>query len=609
MKRFELRKILSDRLLVFDGAMGTELYTRHVFTNRSYDEVCLSMPKLVSTIHEEYIKAGADVITTNSFGANAIQLKGYGLSEKVESINKAAAELARKVADSCDSRKVYVAGSVGPIFSLGSTRENRVAALVEQLRALAPGVDFIIFETLPSRDAAYEASLAMKEFAEEKPFMLSFAISDDSERIVSDVTRLFQPFDDCPEPDALGLNCGTGPAHILTALETGVKCTKLPIVVQPNAGSPRMIDGRQLYLCSPEYLATYGQRYVNLGARGIGGCCGTTPAHIEELARSLKSFSKAVTHIVISEAEKKSDVLVPEKPLSERSMLGRKLANGEWITMIETTPPLTWVPDKLIEKAIICRQHGIDTLNVPDGPRASPRLSALVTAALIQQKAGIETVLHICGRDRNTIGLQADMLGAAALGIRNILFITGDPPKLGNYSFATGVFDTDSIGLVRIQKGMNRGIDIGGQPVKPATETVAGVGADPNAIDFEREVRRMREKVAAGADYVTTQPVFDPDALFRFMDAIADLNVPIIAGIWPLVSLKNALFMRNEVPGVVVPDSILERMSSRDTAEAQLAEGIAIAKEAVERIRSRVAGVQVSAPFGRIQAAFDVLGC
>jgi len=246
---------------------------------------------------------------------------------------------------------------------------------------------------------------------------------------------------------------------------------------------------------------------------------------------------------------------------------------------------------------------------VPDGPRASPRLSALVTAALIQQKAGIETVLHICGRDRNTIGLQADMLGAAALGIRNILFITGDPPKLGNYSFATGVFDTDSIGLVRIQKGMNKGIDIGGQPVKPATETVAGVGADPNAIDFEREVRRMREKVAAGADYITTQPVFDPDALFRFMDAIADLKVPIIAGIWPLVSLKNALFMRNEVPGVVVPDSILERMSSRDTAEAQLAEGIAIAKEAVERICARVAGVQVSAPFGRIQAAFDVLGC
>lgn len=606
---FELRKTLRERLLVFDGAMGTELYARHVFTNRSYDEVCLSIPKLVSEIHNDYIKAGADVITTNSFGANSIQLKGYGFSEKAVAINKAAAELARKAADAYDSRKILVAGSVGPIFSLGSTRESRVAALLEQVRALAPGVDFIIFETLPSRDAAYEASLVMKQFGEQKPFVLSFAISDDSERIVSDVTRLFQPFDDCPEPDALGLNCGTGPAHILTALETAVKCTTLPIIVQPNAGAPRMVDGRQLYLCSPEYLATYGQRYVNLGARGIGGCCGTTPAHIEELARSLKSFSKAVTHITVLDTAKNSDVLVPEKTLAERSALGRKLANGEWITMIETTPPLTWVADKLVEKAVICKQHGIDTLNVPDGPRASPRLSALVTAALIQQKAGIETVLHICARDRNTIGLQADMLGAAALGIRNILFITGDPPKLGNYSFASGVFDTDSIGLVRIQKGMNRGVDMGGQPVKPATETVAGVGADPNAIDFDREVRRMREKVEAGADYITTQPVFDPDALFRFMDAIADLNVPLIAGIWPLVSLKNALFMRNEVPGVVVPDSILERMSSRDTAEAQLAEGIAIARESVERIRSRVAGVQVSAPFGRIQAAFDVLGC
>ena len=607
---FELRQTLRDRLLVFDGAMGTELYARHVFTNRNYDELCLSMPNLVSEIHEEYIKAGADVITTNSFGANAIQLKGYGLAEKVESINVAAAALARRAADSCDSRKVLVAGSVGPIFSLGSTREQRVAALSAQVKVLAEcDIDFIIFETLPSRDAAYEASLAMKECGGDKPFVLSFAISDDGARIVSDVARLMQPFDDCPEPDALGLNCGTGPAHILTALETAVKCTALPLIVQPNAGAPRMVDGRQLYLCSPEYLATYGQRYVNLGARGIGGCCGTTPAHIEELARSLKSFSKAMTHITVFDATKGSDILVAEKPLAERSALGRKLANGEWITMIETTPPLSWVTDKLIEKAIICKQHGIDTLNVPDGPRASPRLSALVTAALIQQKAGIETVLHICGRDRNTIGLQADMLGAAALGIRNILFITGDPPKLGNYSFATGVFDTDSIGLVRIQKGMNRGVDIGGQPVKPATEAVAGVGADPNAIDFDREVSRMREKVAAGADYITTQPVFDPDALLRFMDAIADLHVPLIAGIWPLVSLKNALFMRNEVPGVVVPDSVLERMSSRDTAEAQLAEGIAIARESVERIRDRVAGVQVSAPFGRIQAAFDVLGC
>ncbi|MBQ7652271.1 MAG: homocysteine S-methyltransferase family protein, partial [Victivallales bacterium] len=334
---FELRKTLRERLLVFDGAMGTELYARHVFTNRSYDEVCISMPKLVSEIHNDYIKAGADVITTNSFGANSIQLKGYGFSDKVDAINKAAAELARKAAESCDSRKVLVAGSGGPIFRLGSTRESRVASLLEQVRALAPGVDFIIFETLPSRDAAYEASLVMREFGGYKPFVLSFAISDDSERIVSDVTRLFQPFDDCPEPDALGLNCGTGPAHILTALETAVKCTALPIIVQPNAGAPRMVDGRQLYLCSPEYLATYGQRYVNLGARGIGGCCGTTPAHIEELARSLKSFSKAVTHIAVTDTAKNNDVLVPEKPLAERSALGRKLANGEWITMIETT--------------------------------------------------------------------------------------------------------------------------------------------------------------------------------------------------------------------------------------------------------------------------------
>lgn len=605
-----LHDILKERMLVFDGAMGTELYARHVFTNRSYDEVCVSIPKLVLAIHNDYINAGADVITTNSFGANSISLKAYGLAQKATAIAGAAASLAKQAADACTDRKIYVAGSIGPIFSLVSTREARIQAMKEQATALIEGgVDFLLFETLPNRDAALEASLVMAELNNNFPFVLSHAISDDASLDASVAQRL-QPFENLPQPQALGLNCGTGPARMLSALEIAVKCTSLPLIIQPNAGVPRMQEGRQLYLCSPEYLFTYGQRYINLGARAIGGCCGTTPAHIAEIARALKPFAKAVSHIEIKEQSPENEnELLPEKPLAERSQLGKKLATGQWIKMIETTPPNSWMTDKLIEKARLCKEHGIDTLNVPDGPRACPRLSALVTAHLIQQQAGIETVLHVCGRDRNMIGLQSDMLGAAACGLRNFLLITGDPPKLGNYSFASGVFDTDSIGLVRLQKHMNKGFDLGGQPVKPATEAVVGVGADPNAIDFDREVRRMREKAAAGADYITTQPVFDPDALFRFMDAIADLNLPVIAGIWPLVSLKNAMFMRNEVPGVVVTDEIMRRMSEPETGEGQLAVGIKIAQEAIERIRSRVAGVQVSAPFGRVQAAFDVLGC
>ncbi len=603
-----LNKILGERLLVFDGAMGTELYSRHIFTNRSYDEVCLSIPTLVTQIHQDYIAAGADVITTNSFGANSISLRSYGLGEKAGAIAKAAAALARRAADSCAERKILVAGSIGPIFSLASTPDAREKALAEQAAALIEGgVDFIIFETLPNRDAAEEACRAMALLPEEFPFVLSHAISDDSQ-LDSGISSRLAPFPGLPRPQALGLNCGTGPARMLSALELALKSTDLPLIVQPNAGVPRMQDGRQLYLCSPEYLFTYAQRYVSLGARAIGGCCGTTPAHIAEMARALKPFAKAFSRIEVkAEAQPCDQALQDERPLAERSALGRKLATGQWIKMVEMTPPNSWQVDKLLEKARLCKENGIDTLNVPDGPRACPRLSALVTAAIIQKETGMETVLHVCGRDRNMIGLQSDMLGAAACGLRNFLFITGDPPKLGNYSFASGVFDTDSIGLVRLVKHMNRGIDMGGQPVKPATEAVAGVGADPNAIDFDREVRRMREKAEAGADYVTTQPVFDPDALFRFMDAIADLNLPVIAGIWPLVSLRNAMFMRNEVPGVVVPDEIMRRMSEPATGEGQLAAGIAIAREAIERIRGRVAGVQVSAPFGRVQAAFDVL--
>ncbi|MBR4673177.1 MAG: bifunctional homocysteine S-methyltransferase/methylenetetrahydrofolate reductase [Victivallales bacterium] len=599
-----LSQILQERLLVFDGAMGTELYARHVFTNRSYDEVCLSSPKLVSSIHEDYVKAGADVLTTNSFGANAISLKQYGLMDKARQINIAAAQLARKAADECKERKILVAGSIGPIFTLTSNRDDRIQALSNQAKALLEGgVDFLIFETLPNRETALEASMAMKGI--DLPFVLSFSIPEDGD-ISSSVRQRLAPFENLPQPVALGLNCGTGPDSMLTVLEYAVKSTQLPLIVQPNAGVPRMQDGRQLYLCSPEYLFTYAQRYINLGARAIGGCCGTTPAHIAELARALKPFAKAILNAPVIQGTDDTSNMVPEKPLAERSKLGYKLANHQWITTIELTPPTTWQTDKLIEKAILCREHGIDTLNIPDGPRASPRLSALVTGMLVQQQAGIETVVHICGRDRNMIALQSDMLGAAACGLRNFLLITGDPPKLGNYSFASGVFDTDSIGLVKLQKHINHGIDLGGQPIRPATEAVVGVGADPNALDFDREISRMREKVAAGADYITTQPVFAPEALFRFMDAISDLNIPVIAGIWPLVSYRNAEFMRNEVPGVVVPDSIMKRMADAANDE-QLATGIKIAQEAIEAVRARVAGVQVSAPFGRVQVAFDVL--
>ena len=603
-----LTEILKERLLVFDGGMGTELYARHIFTNRSYDEVCLSMPSLVEQIHNDYIKAGADVITTNSFGANSICLKQFGLADKAAAISTAAAKIARKCADACTSRKIYVAGSVGPIPSIAASTSVRIDAYSAQIKSLiAGGADFIIFETLPSREAAREACLAMQKAESDMPFVLSHSIPDNITPTAENVPRRLALFKGLPRPQAIGFNCGIGPARMLTTLEFAVKSTNLPIIVQPNAGISKVIDGRRLYLCSPEYLFTYAIRYANLGARGIGGCCGITPQHIAELSRAVKPLSKATSIIEIKDNPQQATQTVEEKPLAQRSELGRRLANHEWITTVEMTAPSSWDTTKFIEKARLCKEHGITCLNVPDGPRACPKLSALVASMLIQKEVGIEAVLHICGRDRNTIALQADMLGAAACGIRNVLLITGDPPKLGNYSFASGVFDTDSIGLVKIQKLLNRGMDLGGQIINPPTEAVVGVGADPNAIDFDREVRRMREKAEAGADYITTQPVFDPASLFRFMDAIEDLHLPVIAGIWPLTSLRNALFMRNEVPGVTVPDDVMRRMSEPESGEEQMAVGLQIAKEAVEAIRSRVAGIQVSAPFGKVQLAFNVM--
>lgn len=611
MTTTELNDIFTSRVMIFDGAMGTELYRRHIFTNRCYDELCLSDPKLVAEVYADYLRAGADVLTTNSYGANRLALKKFALGEQCQRINERSATLAREViAAVAPDRQILLAGSVGPLdVKLLNEQdwEPLLAILLEQVQSLLRGgVDFILFETLPDLESARLARMTMQRLGPDKPFILSHNIPDSAEMAEIIKHRLDLGDDDLPKPFALGLNCGLGPDRMLDALEIARTLTSLPLVVQPNAGVPHTIDNRQLYLCSPEYLSTYAVRYVNLGARGVGGCCGTTPEHIADLARSIKPLGRR-PQVIVPKATEKSAPRLPETPLAERSELGRKLANGEWICAVEMSPPRGWDTGRLLANAQLCKERGVDVLNIPDGPRAAPRLSALATALLIQNQVGMEAVLHVCCRDRNYIGLQADLLGCAALGLHNLLFITGDPPKLGNYSFASGVFDTDSIGLVKLQKYLNQGVDLGGQSIKPPTAAVIGVGADPSAIDFQREIDRLRQKAAAGAEYITTQPVFDVAALQRFLEAVADLRLPVIAGIWPLVSLRNALFMKNEVPGVQVPDSVIARIEAAESAEEQLAVGIAIAREAVQAVRGLVAGVQVSAPLGNVQAALAVL--
>lgn len=611
MTATELTACLRDNLLIFDGAMGTELYRRHVFTNRCFDEICLSDPGLVAAVHADYLQAGAEVITTNTFGANTLSLQKYGLSERMRAINLAAVDIARRAAAGV-SRPVLVAGSLGPLALEGtvlqSQAEQHRSLLQQALGLLEGGVDFLLFETLPNPAADQLALDVMAALPAGTPFMLSHAVPD-APHLPEVLAHRLRLVAEAPvRPFAVGLNCGMGPDRMLEAVEAARHLTTLPLVVQPNSGTPHSVENRQLYLCSPEYFATYAVRYVNLGVKGIGGCCGTTPAHIREMALAVKPLAKVVlaapVAVMVPAAELPRQ---PETPLRERSRLARKLADGEWVAAVEISPPKGWNTERILDSARACLEAGVDAINIPDGPRAAPRLSAMVTAMLIQQRVGIETVLHVCCRDRNFISLQADLLGCAACGLHNVLFITGDPPKLGGYALASGVFDTDAIGLVGLQKHLNQGVDLGGQVITPPTSVLIGVGADPNALDMSRELERVRRKVEAGAEYITTQPVFDAQALERFVDAIADLRIPVIAGIWPLASLRNALFMKNEVPGVVVPDAVVERMAGREGKEEQLQTGIEIAREAIARVRPLVAGVQVSAPLGNVQAALRVL--
>ncbi len=603
----DFQQALNSHVLVFDGAMGTEIYRHHVFTNRSFDELCLSDPKLIQEIHRQYCDAGADVLTSNTFGANAVALGTYGLAEKTAAINAAGARLAREVADAA-GRPVFVAGSIGPLPAQPQHLADLPAMIAQQAASLREGgADFIIFETQPTRQALECCAAAMRPLPG-VPFVLSFTIVGQCESASGEpIERMLAPLPvDLPAPLAWGLNCGSGPDELLNAVELAVRACDAPLIVQPNAGMPKEVESRRIYFCSPEYLATYAMRYVSLGASAVGGCCGTTPEHIREIARAIKPLSRARTRPALAAAAS----AVPQKepaPFAGKSRLAGRLASRQWVSTVELVPPRGYDLSTTVAKSKALQQHGVDAINIPDGPRASSRISSLVTAQRIQQEAGIEVILHFCCRDRNLIGMQADLLACAACEIHNLLFITGDPPKLGDYPHATGVFDTDSIGMTAVQRRLNCGIDLGGQAIDPQTFAVIGVGLDPTALDRRRELDRFRQKVEAGAEFAITQPVFDVEALLRLLDDVDHYGLPILAGIWPLVSYRNASFMRNEVPGVVVPDAVMERMAAVESREDQLAVGIAIAREAVARIRSRVAGIQVSAPLGKIETAWAVI--
>ncbi len=606
-------------VVVFDGAMGTRLYEKGIFINKSFDELDLSQPGIVQEVHAEYVRAGADVIETNTFGANRLKLTPYGFGDRVREINEAGARIAKEAAGGA-----FVAGAVGPlgvkIEPWGPTSVDEARELFkEQIAALVSGgVDIICFETFADVNELGQAIRAAKEVAPGLPIVAQMTIDDEANSLYGTPPEVFTKRLDEWGADVIGVNCSVGPAAMLHAIERMVKVTKKPLSAQPNAGQPRLLDGRTIYECSPEYMASYARRFLQAGAKVVGGCCGTTPRHIKAIVGAARMLAprerpeaQRLQHAEpISDSARARPVVEPV-PYVERSRLAAKLARGDKVVSIELNPPKGTDLKGTLKRAKQAKDGGADAVNIPDGPRATARMSALATAVLIQNEVGIETILHYCCRDRNLLGMQADLLGAYALGVRNLIIITGDPPKLGDYPDATAVFDVDSIGLTNMVTRLNKGLDLGGTSFGKPTGFNIGVGANPGALDEKRELERFYWKVDAGAEYAVTQPVYDVDALNRFLDAVRGrgIEIPVVAGIWPLVSLRNAEFMKHEVPGVVVPDSVVERMARAQEkgSDAAVAEGVVIAREAVSKIRDRIAGLQVSAPLGKVEVALQVV--
>ena len=605
----DLLKRLKQSPVLCDGAMGTLLYAKGVFINRCYDELNLSQPDLIRTIHHEYLQAGAEIIETNTFGANSFRLARHSLADRVHDINFAGARLAREAAKSFD---LWVAGSVGPlgirIEPLGKTSfEEARTAFREQIAALAEGgVDLLILETFGYLEELHQAMLAARDVNPKLPVVAQVTIDEDGNCLDGADPQTFGAKLEEWGADVIGCNCSVGPVDMLDAIERLRTVTSLPLSAQPNAGIPRSVEGRNIYLCSPEYMASYARKFVAAGVRLVGGCCGTTPEHIRTMKAGLRVGEARSKTVSAQTAGHVAPVAVPAYPLEHRSRLGTKIAAGEFVTMVEIVPPKGTDIGKEIEGARFLKSVGVDAINIPDSPRASARMSNQALSLLIAQEVGIEPVLHYTCRDRNVLCIQSDLLGAAATGIRNLICITGDPPKMGNYPDATAVFDVDAIGLVNIVHNLNRGLDIGGNPIGHGTPFVIGVGANPGLPNIDEEIRRFEYKVEAGAEYAVTQPVFDLGLLEKFLRRIEHCRVPVVAGIWPLVSVRNAEFMKNELR-VSVPDSIIERMARAANPEAARQEGVAIAREMLTALRHMVQGAQISAPQGRYTSAVDVL--
>jgi len=609
-----LAEAIASGPLLLDGAMGSLLYERGVLHTRSYDELNLSQPELIRTVHADYVHAGAELIETNTFGANRIALARHGLAEQAQAINRAGVELARSAA----GEKAYVAGAVGPSgvkFGIATAAERRTArfALAEQIDTLVlAGVDAIVLETFTSILEMEEAIHVAKERGPKVPVfaMMVFdanAKSDGGLGAAEIADRMI-----AAGADVVGGNCGIGPAELYNVV-TGMVGHGRPVIAQPNAGLPASVEGRTLYVANPEHFGVFARRMLKSGVRLVGGCCGTTPEHTRAMLGAVRMLRGETTKIESDGGKSGPTIALSKAPappartsLPDRSRLGGRIARGEFAVSVELTAPTGLDLSKTKQQVEQLLAGGIDIVNIADGPRASARMANVAVCSRLAAETPVEPILHVCARDRSFLGLVAHLIGAHALGLRDLVIITGDPPKMGDYPFSTPVYDVDSVGLLRIAAGLNAGVDPAGKECEP-TSFVLATGAEPAAADRDRELRRLEDKKAAGAELVMTQPVYDPRTLERFLDDVAPLGLPVMVGILPLASHRNAEFLHNEVPGMSIPAEYRERMAKVSAGPAARAEGIKIAQEALGAVKHRVAGAYVMPPFNRVDAALAVL--
>jgi homocysteine S-methyltransferase len=598
-------------LLVFDGAMGSLLYERGIFVTQNFEQLNVTRPEIVRKIHEDYVAAGANVIETNTFGANSFRLDRHGLGDQVRAFNVAGARLARQAA----GEDVWVAGSMGPTGLVPGVASDAEIALAmatftEQAAALIEGgADFLLLETFRHLEEMRIAIEAVRRAAPGVPLITSMTF-DPSETVADGsspehVARTLQLWG----ADAVGVNCGDGP-QLALAIAERMRVAGVPLCVQPNAGLPRTVDGRLLYMATPEYLDVFARRTIQLGVTMIGGCCGTTPDHVRWMAKSSRMLGDRRADVARAPAVAAAEevpVLEPT-PLAERSAFAAKIAAGTFVVSVEVNPAPGLDPGRALAGAKMLIDSGVDIVNVADAPRAMARMSNIAFCSLLLERHGINPIMHVCGRDRNLLAQMAHLLGAHAIGIRNLVIITGDPPKVGDYPEATAVYDLDAIGLLQMASNMNRGVDPAGKPLPGGqTSFLLATGLEPGAADLDKEIRRLERKKAAGAEIVMTQPIFQTDLLEEVLRRIEHLELPVMVGVLPLVSYKNAEFLHNEVPGMQIPEAIRERMRKTPGGEAARKEGVKIAREMLFAVRERVQGAYLMPPLGRYELALEVL--